>query len=191
MTATRFKFKNKAMTWIISVIPGAFLLIFGFLFLCNYYSLVLIAWIILTTFILFFLRKTKAFRRSIFVVFFISLITITILSFFKYVVADFCFRPAYRQQTRIKLIEIDKTLKLFSAECGRLPTTEEGLILLTTKPTDCPSWDPIRMENIKDAWGRSFIYKHISEDNSLIQSFGKDGVPGGPEDDADISSSDL
>jgi general secretion pathway protein G len=80
-------------------------------------------------------------------------------------------------------------LNMFSIDCGRLPTTAEGLQALITRPTNLPKqgrwqgpyWDP---SNLRDPWGHEYVYRCPGLHNSNgydLYSVGPDGI----KDDSD------
>jgi general secretion pathway protein G len=88
-------------------------------------------------------------------------------------------------------------LGMFKVDCGRYPTTEEGLNALIIRPKDIlahdwrgPYFDP--PQRPKDPWGRDYIYRcpgiH-NTDGFDLYSCGPDGLsqPGG-EDADDINN---
>ena len=96
-----------------------------------------------------------------------------------------------RQSTaRTEIATIAQALGTFYATCGRYPTNEEGLDVLT-KPTE-KNPEPLLEGKITDPWGKPYLY--ISPGSSgpfEVISFGADGREGGEGADADISSAHL
>ncbi|MFN0160526.1 MAG: type II secretion system major pseudopilin GspG [Burkholderiales bacterium] len=91
-------------------------------------------------------------------------------------------------QAQISLLA--KSLEAYRAIVGRYPTTEQGLRALTERPGDEPRWNGPYLDRAvpPDPWGRTYIYRApgaSGRDFDLI-SYGRDGVPGGSGDDADI-----
>jgi len=103
------------------------------------------------------------------------------------------------EATRIQMQSVAGYLEDFRRHCNRYPTTEEGLNALITKPAtlaDCKRYRPMGYIETgklpKDSWDRDYIYK--SPDNGRtfeIISYGIDGIEGGENFDADISSKDI
>lgn len=78
-------------------------------------------------------------------------------------------------------------------DISRYPTTEEGLNLLVTKPTDertASLWAGPYLEEAvpKDPWSRDYIYSTQPSENLgfSLYSLGADGAPGGEGDAKDI-----
>jgi len=86
-------------------------------------------------------------------------------------------------------------LGLYKLDNFNYPSTDQGLEALVEKPSGDPepgNWKSggyVQKLN-KDPWGRDYLY--INEDNRFeIISLGNDGVEGGEDFDADISSLDI
>ncbi|QQO10743.1 type II secretion system major pseudopilin GspG [Breznakiella homolactica] len=86
-------------------------------------------------------------------------------------------------------------LESYYIDCGRYPTTEQGLAALWQKPSVEPSsanWSgPYMYKNVpKDPWGNDYEYLVPGQNNLpySIRSFGADGREGGEKNDADITS---
>ena len=83
-------------------------------------------------------------------------------------------------------------LQMFRLDCGRYPTTEEGLEALRTAPSDVQGkWrGPYTEKAIpSDPWGNPYHYTYPGtggKDTFEVTSYGKDGQPGGTGDDEDI-----
>jgi len=92
-------------------------------------------------------------------------------------------------------------LSMFKVDCGRYPTTEEGLNALITRPKDIPAYewhgpyfDPPELS--KDPWGHEYVYRcpgiHNPDGFDLF-SYGPDGfskTSGDDEDDINNWNSD-
>lgn len=95
-----------------------------------------------------------------------------------------------RSQT--DLSELSKMLDVFRLDCGRYPTTEEGLDALYTRPSGVEGWKQYTGKPIPmDAWGKPYVYTYPgnSEDSYYLASYGADGVPGGESYNEDIVES--
>jgi general secretion pathway protein G len=85
-----------------------------------------------------------------------------------------------------------KALDTYRLDTGRFPTTEQGLGALTTVPAGTTKWNgPYLGKAVPaDPWGHAYVYRapgSNGRDYELI-SYGKDGVPGGSGDDADLTN---
>jgi general secretion pathway protein G len=78
------------------------------------------------------------------------------------------------------------------------PTTEQGLQALVHAPATSPvpknyPRDGYLAQIPKDPWGNDYVYVSRGPLGAdyIIQSYGRDGKPGGMDDDADIDSKNL
>jgi general secretion pathway protein G len=102
------------------------------------------------------------------------------------------------QTTQIQIKALGDRLKEFRRDCGSYPTTDQGLDALIEKPTggakECTRYAPggyIDGGKIPvDPWDGEYLYESDGK-TFTITSYGADGVEGGEEFDADISSKDL
>src|SRR5438034_7544599 len=84
---------------------------------------------------------------------------------------------------------IDGALDLFEQDCGRYPSTEEGLAALVVAPGGVQNWHgPYIKRNAipKDPWGNAYIYHYPGSHNPNgvdLSSTGPDGRDG--NDDID------
>jgi len=97
-------------------------------------------------------------------------------------------------RTQIELLGV--ALDNYRLDNGMYPTTEQGLQALQETPTREPlplNWrGPYLKKAVPlDPWGRPYTYKSPGEHNPSgydLFSFGRDGQPGGVDEDADIIS---
>lgn len=90
-----------------------------------------------------------------------------------------------------QLVAIEKALDTYRLDLGRYPTTEQGLNALMNKPENEPKWrGPYLQKAVPlDPWGRPYQYKAPGDHGDFdLFSFGKDGQPGGTDDNADITN---
>lgn len=96
--------------------------------------------------------------------------------------------------TQIELLSV--ALDNYRLDNGRYPTTEQGLAALRVKPTSDPlpaNWRGpyLRKAVPLDPWDRPYIYRSPGEENPRsydLLTLGADGIPGGEDEDADITS---
>jgi general secretion pathway protein G len=99
--------------------------------------------------------------------------------------------------TKLQLKQLHQAVRLYQSEQGRIPTMEQGLEALVSRPTRPPVperyppggyLDTRQMP--RDGWGNEFIYLVPGSDGAEFEivSYGSDGEPGGTGDDADLSS---
>lgn len=104
-----------------------------------------------------------------------------------------------REQAEKEISEMGKALDMFFTDCGRYPTTEEGLDALVHKvpckmeKSEISNWgpDPYLLKIYDDPWGHPFVYSGIDRTHYELTSLGADGKPGGEGDDRDIVDRDL
>jgi general secretion pathway protein G len=97
-------------------------------------------------------------------------------------------------RTQIELLSV--ALDSYRLDNGRYPTAEQGLRALFEKPTIEPipeNWRGpyLRRRVPDDPWDRPYIYRYPGEQNRAgfdLLTWGRDGQPGGEEEDADVTS---
>lgn len=93
--------------------------------------------------------------------------------------------------THAQIGALAKALDVYRLDTGHYPAEESGLQALQTAPANEPKWRGPYLDKAvpQDAWGNPYIYRVPGEqrDYDLI-SLGKDGRPGGSEENADISN---
>ena len=95
------------------------------------------------------------------------------------------------------IASILQALKLYKLDNQRLPSTEQGLQALVTKPSSPPmpnNWkaDGYLDKLPKDPWGNPYQYLSPGLHGDIdVFSFGSDGAMGGEGNDADIGSWSL
>jgi general secretion pathway protein G len=92
---------------------------------------------------------------------------------------------------RAQIVGLEKALDQYRIDTGHYPTTEQGLAALNTKPANEPRWDGpyLRKAVPNDPWGKPYQYRMPGEHGEIdLSSFGRDGVPGGDADGADINN---
>ena len=97
-----------------------------------------------------------------------------------------------RETARAQIDSISKALDTYRVDMGQYPTTEQGLSVLSTRPSEnAIRWrGPYLQKQLPpDPWGRMYEYKGAGEgrDYSLL-SLGKDGRIGGEGDNEDVVS---
>ena len=96
---------------------------------------------------------------------------------------------------KIQIQKLEEILTDYRRKCGRYPTTDQGLDALVSNPGEaCKRYPPngfIKDGKIPmDPWDNEFGYESDGRKYVII-SYGPDGLEGGEEYDADISSEDL
>jgi len=105
---------------------------------------------------------------------------------------------AKRTAAAVTIRQLENALKLYRADNGFYPTTDQGLEGLVNKPTTSPlplrySADGYLDKVPKDPWGNDYIYLSpgIHNRDYDIESYGADGEDGGEDAFADIESWNL
>ena len=102
-------------------------------------------------------------------------------------------------ESRVTAAKVDiatmmQALKLYKLDNQRYPTTEQGLVALTTKPTSGPATNGWKeggyIEKLpKDPWGNAYQYLSPGVKGEVdVFSYGADGQPGGTGEDTDVGS---
>lgn len=92
---------------------------------------------------------------------------------------------------------IETALRLYQLDNFRLPTTDQGIEALVTKPNTDPvplHWkDGGYLEALpKDPWGRPYLYMQPGEHGEFdLYTLGADGTPGGEGQNADLGNWQL
>lgn len=110
---------------------------------------------------------------------------------------------AKKSSAKNQILQFSSALQTYFLDCGRFPTTEQGLEALWEKPVFYPipeNWNGPYLDRQpgKDPWGGDFVYLS-SESSSLpsevpqnlpfvLFSYGADGQIGGEGEGADIVS---
>ena len=88
------------------------------------------------------------------------------------------------------IAQLKSAVELFYLDKQRYPTNDEGFSALLEKTDSHPAG--LISEAPVDPWGRPYEYAHPGEHGVFdIVSFGRDGMPGGDGEDADIGSWEL
>lgn len=90
---------------------------------------------------------------------------------------------------RAQINSLEKALDQYRLDVGHYPTSEQGLAALNARPATEQKWaGPYLQKAVpNDPWGRPYIYKAPGEHGEYdLSSSGKDGQPGGDEENVDI-----
>lgn len=104
------------------------------------------------------------------------------------------FSQIGKSETKVAKAQIeafDKALSQYRIDIGHYPSTEQGLNALVTKPPSEPKWGgPYLTKSVPlDPWGKPYIYRYPGQKAEYeLYSLGKDGVPGGSGDAADVTN---
>lgn len=98
------------------------------------------------------------------------------------------------QQAKTDMKSIETALKLYKLDNFNYPTTEQGLEALVSKTSIAPEPRNFKKDGYlerlpKDPWGRDYVYISPGDHGDFdIITYGRDGVPGGEDQDADIGN---
>ena len=85
-----------------------------------------------------------------------------------------------------------QALKLYKLDNQRFPSSEQGLLALTAKPTVGtipPNWKPYLDKLPNDPWGRPYQFANPGVKGEIdVFSYGADGVVGGEGKNAEVGS---
>ena len=110
---------------------------------------------------------------------------------------------AKKTSAKSQISQFSSALQCYFLDCGRFPTTEQGLQALWEKPDFYPvpdNWSGPYLDKIpgKDPWGFEFCYKSAESGRLsyevpenlpyILISFGADGREGGEGENCDIVS---
>ena len=128
------------------------------------------------------------------------MVVIIILGLLSSIVGVYLFDSAEKAKvdaTKTQIKGLETALDLYRLHNSRYPSSEQGLKALLEKPEvglipknwNGPYW---RGNNIpEDGWGTPFRFVSENGNEYEIISLGADGIDGGADLDADISSSEL
>ena len=97
---------------------------------------------------------------------------------------------AKHEIAKTQLAQIAGAIETFRLDQRRLPTTGEGLAVLSS-PADSAYF--LEAGKLIDPWGKPYLYLVPGPDGLSFEvvTYGEDGQPGGTGDKADISTADL
>lgn len=122
------------------------------------------------------------------------LVVLVILGLLAGYVAPKYFAQVGKSEVKTAKAQIDaleKALDQYRIDTRHYPTTEQGLAALNTKPADEAHWDgPYLKKTVpNDPWGKPYQYRSPGEHGEIdLFSYGRDGVPGGTGNDADLNN---
>jgi general secretion pathway protein G len=121
------------------------------------------------------------------------LVVIVIIGLLAAYVGPRYFAQIGKSERTVAKSQIDgfgRALDAYRLDVGRYPSTEQGLSVLFARPADEPKWNGPYLQKAPpaDPWGRPYIYRGLEggAEFSLL-SYGKDGLPGGDGENADVS----
>ncbi|WP_334192594.1 type II secretion system major pseudopilin GspG [Pararhodobacter sp.] len=142
-------------------------------------------------------QKKRALRRDAGLTLIELMVVVVILALLAVVIVPRVIdRPDQARAARAQadIAAITAALNLYRLDTGSLPSTDQGLAALATRPTAAPvpqNWaQGGYLERVPDdPWGRPYLYLSpgVHGDFDLV-SYGADGRSGGSGADADITS---
>jgi len=87
----------------------------------------------------------------------------------------------------VDIANIEVAMDAFEVDCGRYPTTQEGLGALLNEPTGLAGWQGpyLKRGMPKDPWANPYLYRSPGQHNANgcdLYSMGPDGQDGGSDD---------
>ena len=102
------------------------------------------------------------------------------------------FSRSQVQTATIQIEQLGTILDMYRLDVGSYPSTADGLEALMTQPSGVDRWTGPYLKkrgSLTDPWGRPYEYQAPgNHGNYDLWSYGDDGVEGGEDEDADISS---
>jgi general secretion pathway protein G len=86
-----------------------------------------------------------------------------------------------------EIANIEVALDAFEVDCGRYPSTEEGLQAVLEEPANVKGWHGpyLKRGMPRDPWGNPYVYREPGRHNTTgydLYSLGPDGQEGGGDD---------
>lgn len=96
-----------------------------------------------------------------------------------------------RTAAKAQIEAFSRALESYRLDTGSFPESALGLNALVTRPEGASKWNGpyLQKEVPPDPWGHPYVYRRpgAQRDFDLV-SYGRDGAPGGSDDDADITN---
>ena len=94
------------------------------------------------------------------------------------------------EAAKTQIRNASSALELFYLDTGRYPSSEEGLAALAVAPASIDIWNGPYLkgaDKLVDPWGNAYVYEQVQSASGFkLTSLGRDGRPGGEEQDADL-----
>lgn len=98
---------------------------------------------------------------------------------------------AKRAKAASDISELDSSLQQYRLDNDAYPTSQEGLNALRVAPQGAKNWRGPYLEKPipPDPWGNPYVYQSPGPNGEdfIVESYGKDGQPGGTGEDADVT----
>jgi general secretion pathway protein G len=95
------------------------------------------------------------------------------------------------QVARAQIDALEKALDQYRLDVKRYPSAEQGLAVLVERPANEAQWNGpyLRKAVPLDPWNRPYVYRTPGTKGDFdLVSYGKDGLPGGSGEAADITN---
>ncbi|MCB2053521.1 MAG: type II secretion system major pseudopilin GspG [Geminicoccaceae bacterium] len=92
----------------------------------------------------------------------------------------------------LQIENLAQALDLYRLDTGRYPSSQDGLAVLVSAPSDAAGWNGPYLDGEAvplDPWGNPYVYEGPEADTSYrLGSLGADGRPGGEGEAADVGN---
>ncbi len=132
-------------------------------------------------------RPSSARQVSAFTLIELLLVLVILAVLAAIIIPKFTGRAEQARESAAKqdISSLKVALDTFEVDCGRFPTSAEGLAALVERPGDLVGWRNPYIDKLrKDPWSHDYIYRapgNNGRDYDLL-SAGPDGVEGGADD---------
>jgi general secretion pathway protein G len=122
------------------------------------------------------------------------LVVMVIIGLLAGYVAPRYFTQVGKSEVKVAKAQIDaleKALETYRLDVGRYPSSEQSLASLMVAPSGVTKWQGPYLKKAlpPDPWGKPYFYKQPGDHGDFdIYSYGRDGKPGGQNEDADIGN---
>jgi general secretion pathway protein G len=130
-------------------------------------------------------RANRTFRDAAFTLIELLLVLVILAVLAAVVVPKFANRGQQARDAAAKtdISSLETAIDAFEVDCGRFPSSEEGLSALVTAPSGVQNWRGpyIKRDIPKDPWGAPYVYKFPGTHNVNgydLYSTGPDGREG-------------
>lgn len=93
---------------------------------------------------------------------------------------------------KAQIESLSKAIDTYRLDTGKFPSTQEGLQVLTTRPTNATNWNGPYLKKVAplDPWGSPYQYKSPGEHNPDydLYSLGADKAIGGEQQNSDLGN---
>ncbi len=94
------------------------------------------------------------------------------------------------EAAKTQIRNASSAMELFYLDMGRYPSAEEGLAALALSPAGMEDWNGPYLkgaDKLVDPWGNAYVYEPVNSAKGFkLTSLGRDGRPGGEDQDADL-----